>query len=290
MRESYDPEPGSPQPGTDDLRKIAGIGPVLARRLGEVGVASYRDLASLTPERIADVLTDIIGVSPERITSQDWIGQARRLAENASTEPAGHQRYATFHIELLIDTDNRIRRTKVRHYQTDTEANWPGWDDKQLITLIQDKARLDTGPPHQAEAQPQQASPIHIDGLGPAETGTRGIFRHAGQPTTVCMTLRVSPIRGADGDAVDFSAEIAARTVGSRNRHPVAKTNGTITIDHATCLELAGPPLPPGMHILEAEVVVHAHNHQPDEQSLCRHQALGHLINVAGEHPRSQDG
>ena len=288
MRESNHPEPGPPRPTADDLQKITGIGPSLARRLGEAGVNSYRELASLTPEQITELLADAVGISPERVASQDWAGQARRLAGSAPGDAKGHQRYATFHVELLIDTDDKIRRTKVRHFQTDTEDNWPGWDGRQLITLIRGKAGLDPGPPRAPEAKPPPASPIHLDELGPAEKGTRGTFRHPGQPTAARMTLRVSPIRGVDTGAVDFTADVAARTVGSHDRHPIAATSGTITIGQPVSLELAGPPLPPGMHSLEAVVVVHAQNHKPGEQPLCRHRAMGELVYVAAGQPASQ--
>src|SRR6266851_4917746 len=160
MRKSRDPEPGSPQPAADDMQKIAGIGPALATRLAEAGVSRYRDLASFTQERLGAV----VHVSPERIAGQDWIGQARRLASNVPIDPEGHQTYATFHVELLIDADNTVRRTKARHYQTDAEDSWPGWDEQHLIAVIRSKAALDTPAARPTEPQAPEASPIHVDG------------------------------------------------------------------------------------------------------------------------------
>ena len=283
MRKSRDPEPGSPQPAADDMQKIAGIGPALATRLAEAGVTRYGDLASFTQERLGAV----VHVSPERIAGQDWIGQARRLAgdvpidpEGHQTDPEGHQTYATFHVELLIDADNTVRRTKARHYQTDAEDSWPGWDEQHLIAVIRSKAALDTPAPRPTEPQAPEASPIHVDGPGPAEKGTRGTFRLAGQPTTVRMALQVAPFDRADAGAVDFIAEVAARSVSGNARYTVATASGVATIDEAICLNLGGQPLPPGLYRLEAEVTIYGHRHEPYDRPLCRHRGLGDLVHV----------
>jgi predicted flap endonuclease-1-like 5' DNA nuclease len=70
----------------DDFRKIAGIGLAIERRLHEAGILTYQDLAARSPEQIAASLADVAGVSSARIASQDWAGQAGRLAG-----PAPHQ-------------------------------------------------------------------------------------------------------------------------------------------------------------------------------------------------------
>jgi len=72
-----DPANSTPadRPG-DDFRKIAGIGPVLERRLHDAGIVTYQDLAARSPEQIAGVA----GASAASIASQDWTGQARQLA------------------------------------------------------------------------------------------------------------------------------------------------------------------------------------------------------------------
>jgi hypothetical protein len=108
--------------------------------LREVGITSYQDLATIRAERIAELLGGGGGISVERITSQDWAGQAQRLAGSATANPPERQRYATFHVELLIDSDGEVRRTKVRHYQTDSEDNWAGWDQEQLAAVIAGRA------------------------------------------------------------------------------------------------------------------------------------------------------
>jgi hypothetical protein len=46
------------------------------------------------------------------------------------------QPYATFVVELLLAGDDRIRRTRVTHVQTQAEEAWPGWDGPRLLEFI----------------------------------------------------------------------------------------------------------------------------------------------------------
>jgi hypothetical protein len=298
VRESRNLTPDPPHPAADDLQKIAGVGIALAARLAGAGILTYRDLASHTPQRLAALTR----VPSAKIVSQDWIGQAERLASAELIEPEGQQKYATFHIELLIDPDNTVRRTRTRHYQTDTEDSWPGWDDQRLIAVIHRKAELDpmpeppTGPlpdPPTAsvssgrrspQTTPAAPPPIHAEGPSPAEEGTRGTFRVASEPTPVRMTFRVGP--GLEAGDVDFTAEVAARCLADGHRHALATACGTAAIDQPVALELVGPPLPQGIHRLEAMISIYGHHHRPADTPLDRRQVLGDLIHVTGHRAR----
>jgi len=63
----------------DDFKLIKGIGPAIQRRLNEVGVTTFAQLAALSPDGLA-TLVEGAGVSSERIVRQDWIGRAGELA------------------------------------------------------------------------------------------------------------------------------------------------------------------------------------------------------------------
>ncbi len=59
----------------DDLKLINGIGPALEKKLHACGIASFRDLATLSDadiERIEAVIK-----FAGRIRREDWIGQAK---------------------------------------------------------------------------------------------------------------------------------------------------------------------------------------------------------------------
>jgi predicted flap endonuclease-1-like 5' DNA nuclease len=270
-------------PTPDDLQKITGIGAALAARLAEAGVTTYQELACHAPQQLAALTR----VPSAKIVSQDWAGQARRLAGSALTEPDGQQKYATFHVELLIDADNTVRRTKTRHFQTDTEESWPGWDDQRLIAVMRRKAALDAPaakPPLPGPSGSPAPPPIHADGPSPAEEGTTGTFRVAGQPTAARLTFRVGP--GLDAGDMDYTVAVAARSLADGQCHPLAPADGTAATGRPVTLELAGQPLPPGIHRLEATVTVYGHRHQPGDPPLARHRVLGDLVHVAARPAR----
>jgi hypothetical protein len=43
------------------------------------------------------------------------------------------QPYETFVVELLVDEQRAVRRTRVAHVQTGAEERWAGWDDERLL-------------------------------------------------------------------------------------------------------------------------------------------------------------
>jgi NADH-quinone oxidoreductase subunit E len=66
----------------DDLTQIKGIGKIIAAELNNRGVFTYGDLAALTPEKIAELEAALH--APGRVGREDWVGQAQKLAEDAS--------------------------------------------------------------------------------------------------------------------------------------------------------------------------------------------------------------
>jgi hypothetical protein len=140
----------------DDFQQIQGIGAAIDRRLHDAGVLTYQDLAALTPEQIAASLAGVAGLSPARIASQDWTGQAGRLAGPAApplpSEP--DQRYASFHVEFLLDVDDSVRRTKVHHHQSGADEAWAGWDEDRLLALLRDHI------PHMSSQLPAEAADV----------------------------------------------------------------------------------------------------------------------------------
>jgi hypothetical protein len=152
-----DPRKSAPaDPAGDDFQQIQGIGAAIDRRLHDAGILSYHDLAALSPEQIAASLAGLAGLSPARIASQDWAGQASRLAGPAApalpSEP--DQSYASFHVEFLLGVDGSVRRTKVHHHQSGTDETWAGWDEDRLLTLLRDHI------PHMSSELPAEAADV----------------------------------------------------------------------------------------------------------------------------------
>jgi len=98
--------------------------------------------------------------------------------------------------------------------------------------------------------------------------------------TAVRMTLRVDRSDAIDTDALEFVIEVAARAVGSGNRHDLGSIKGTIILDQPSSLELIGPPLPAAVYSLAADVTVHRHGYQPGDEPLFRHRGRGELLHV----------
>jgi len=76
----YDSEPES----KDELKRIKGIGAVFEKTLNGLGVYTFEQIASWTPDNVAWVEQSLS--FPGRIGREDWINQAKILAEGGTTE------------------------------------------------------------------------------------------------------------------------------------------------------------------------------------------------------------
>ncbi|WP_419907949.1 50S ribosomal protein L21 [Hoeflea sp.] len=71
----------APKGDADDLKKISGVGPVLEKKLHAFGVTQYAQIAAFTKDDIAK-LDEALNFKG-RIERDDWIGQAKALADEA---------------------------------------------------------------------------------------------------------------------------------------------------------------------------------------------------------------
>lgn len=69
----------------DDLKRIKGIGPKLSDWLHENGISRYEQIAAWDADAVAD-FAERLGRMGGRIEADDWVGQARQLAEGRETE------------------------------------------------------------------------------------------------------------------------------------------------------------------------------------------------------------
>ena len=68
----------------DDLKRIKGIGPVNEKALNELGIYKFSQIAGWTPANV-DWVEDFMSF-PGRIEREDWIAQAKTLADGEETE------------------------------------------------------------------------------------------------------------------------------------------------------------------------------------------------------------
>jgi molybdopterin-containing oxidoreductase family membrane subunit len=65
----------------DDLKKISGVGPVMEKKLNQLGIYTFDQVSKMTDTEY-DLLDSIIGEFPGRAKRDDWAGQASKLKNN----------------------------------------------------------------------------------------------------------------------------------------------------------------------------------------------------------------
>ena len=145
--EDKPPDETQAQPPDRFAGNITGIGPATEARLHDAGIRTFAQLARRSNSELFELVHDLPAMTVERLAGWDWPGRAQQLASesisgeahSAAYKSENRQRYANFHIELLLDEENNVRRTKVRHIETKKEAKpWPGWDGRRLWDFVQD--------------------------------------------------------------------------------------------------------------------------------------------------------
>ena len=132
---------GSTSSKGDDFSCIKGIGLATQKHLHDAGILTFAQLGATSPKEIANLVT---GRSAKHIIKENWIDQARKLAQmtpplqTQSSEAVRElrQHYATFTVELLLDEDNSVRRTRAAYVQDKTEETWVGWEKSRLADFF----------------------------------------------------------------------------------------------------------------------------------------------------------
>lgn len=78
-------QPAATDTPADDLKRIKGIGPKLSEWLHENGITRYAQIAAWDADAVADY-AERLGRMGGRIEADDWVGQAKQLAEGGETE------------------------------------------------------------------------------------------------------------------------------------------------------------------------------------------------------------
>jgi hypothetical protein len=299
-------------PGADDFQVIDGIGPGIERRLYDANILTYAQLASLSPDEIAPLVAGIAGLSVERIVKQDWVGQARALAPeralgtqqlNAITqllpdlqeEALSHRPYATFTVELLLDDDNRVRRTRANHVQGSTEDSWAGWHASRLVDFfirqgalnvagdeqaskaaapeeLRATAEVDLVSPVQTSAAAELAAPQSPDAqlsnvlagtlavreLGLSTWGARLPSRmlRAGQPFSIELALDLANVSAPPNVSLAYSATMFAKKMASKERLMLGEAQGTLPPRDTATIAIACADLTRGIYRVEVAVTL----------------------------------
>jgi large subunit ribosomal protein L21 len=71
------PKKAAAKSGGDDLSKLAGVGPVLVKKLNEAGITTFAEIAGWSADDIAKVDAELS--LKGRIERDDWVAQAKEL-------------------------------------------------------------------------------------------------------------------------------------------------------------------------------------------------------------------
>lgn len=300
----------------DDFKRIHGIGPGIESRLYGAHIHTFAQLAALTPHDLALELQGLAGLSTERIVQQDWIGQARKLAEEKTEEravqaeewtelspapihsedyaegiveeglasdrltPQSRKHYVNFTVELWLEENNDVRRTRVIHVQDHSEIAWSGWEGQKLIDFIVERARL-FQPAQPAIAEQPQTEPAY--GQPPLETGREFSppvqaaalagelmlkemkvatmenphpthILDSSQPFHIHLELDLSKINAPPGASLGYSAKVFAEDLSKGTHLMVVDDQGEIMLTEEADIEIEGNRLPAGIYRLETVV------------------------------------
>lgn len=264
----------------EDFTLIRGIGPGIADRLNKAGIHTFEQLAALTPDEVAGLLGDLIGMTSDRVVKQDWIGQARNLQIqheqvlkelHSGEENADRKPYATFTLELLLGSENDVRRTRVVHIQDKDEEAWAGWDGARMLDFFINHAELRLSPVELEQAVIESSEsklPVtQLSGL----TGNPRLEELVSLPSLqekpsrmlredkkfgVRMTLDLTDVQSTENMPLDYAATIYAKQLGSGKRWLVGEAKGFSTPEEKVTVGVEEASLPEGLYRLEASVVL----------------------------------
>jgi hypothetical protein len=301
----------SDQPA-DDFTRIHGIGQAVEQRLHQAGILTYQQLADRSPQQLAAWVEDMVGFTEERIREQDWPGEAAQFAAQAEasqkTEQEAKQglpsvqQHHGYTVELFLDEDRQVRRTRVQHIRTKEEDSWTGWDGTRLKRFLIDTAEVAAAGEGQLESNQTRAAgakaekagkPAHRQQLaGKLRVLNMNLFGRNGQEIkmlaqegeriNVRLELDLSHVeRAGDGD-LHYEAQVYARPVVHGERFLVGSAQGKLIQVQEAHIDIPGERLSAGQYRLEAVVSLRQPGASKTESAELMALSEGNYLQVVG--------
>jgi hypothetical protein len=248
-----------------DFTQIKGIGSSIDQRLHEAGIRTYLKLALTSPEELASIFKDMPGLSPERIMEMNWIGQAKQISldsgedegEISKGEGENSQHYSVFTIELLLDDENAVRRTRIMHVQSQEETSWAGWEESRLIQFLLKSAEVnvddlygvESTDPHPLKEKDSLANKGELQ-LG--EIPLSAVKRD--QPFRLPLILDMKNVRITTRDPLFYSSTVYVKKLGTGSRQLAGNAQGTLALKDQEIIHIPITALPGGHYRVEAFV------------------------------------
>jgi len=301
--------------------QIKGVGPRTAARLRDSGIKTFDQLSTLKSEEIA---SRVPGISSKRVDRENWVRQAQRLAQKQNPMQADtkilksdiHQHYATFTIELLLNKDNSIRRTRVTEVQTNVQESWADWSESKLMDFISRSACLSaparkvtthSGVISHSESLPlpkDVAISVPAQNIEPEITipeskaslvgrlqvyeltttfphsDTPQTIAQANKPFNVHLELDLREVKFVPFLRLLYTVTVWAKRFGMATRHIVGEKSGMfIPIERIPCDVEAVIPSP-GRYRLEAIITLISEGNKPSPQYALRAWKESSLLQV----------
>ena len=226
---------------TDDLKKISGIGTAVAKRLADAGIELFEQLAADTAENVLTVLSGVRGISLARVMT--WQKKAAALArDEATNRDENGQHYAKFVVTLLLDKQNRVRRTQLVAVADEQMASWAGWQPTEMAQMMASLAGL-------SEAGNEQVAMKLMDWRLMGEASSRRLLP-AKRPFAVQLQLQADD----EAAAQHCVATIYAKRLATGERKRLGEAAARLQHSAPTLLKISTASLPEGDYRLEAEV------------------------------------
>lgn len=271
--------------GADDFTRIRGIGSAIQEALYKSGIVTFAQLAGLSEEEIAGHLRGMAVMSAERIVQEEWVDQARELAaENpppvlqAGSEGNG-QHYATFTVELLLEGNNAVRRTRITYVQAGIPDSWAGWDGDRLLRFLEEKAELrlpaeggarPAPEVERATPEPEPASTAEAEAPAPEEEAPQ--LRNlailpagSSEPRTVIpkrqgydikLNIDLGAAAATTEGHLEYALIVYAKPLAGGARRNVGKAHGTAEPTRPLTVTIPGEALTDGAYRLEVELTL----------------------------------
>ena len=269
----------------DDFLQIRGINSKISARLQEAGVTAFAQLAALSVLEIAERLGPKVGVAATQIAKQDWIGQARLLAAEPLEDgfDSAHLQATSYVVELYLDADRRVNRTRILDVKTGDEDAWPSWDENRLLDFFANRPELDLSAAPAVDLSESSGSP-GPETLSPESDTAKSFFQAVlssaqldiipnglaspsailgrDQPFQVRLAFAMANA-GTSQRTLDYTAVVTAKSMGCPDLLDLAQADGATDFDASSHKEVTlnvpsenGATLRPGMYRTQALLTV----------------------------------
>jgi len=271
----------------DDFSRIRGMNPKIVRRLHEAGIETFAALAEKNAGELAERIGARMGVTAAQIIRQDWVGQAALLAGEGELGEETHSEgdpeaavphVANYVIELFLDRQHRVNRTRIHDVGSGEEEIWQSWDPGRLLNFFANRPDLklpveETAEPAQAEQQlvnpptrpvtiPAAATgpsmktvpPGHMEIIPEGFNGPSSILGHD-QSFEIRLALALADTGGSHRPLA-YTAVVMAKSMSGQQTLNLGETSGAAHFDRHVTLNVTGENPPPGFYRTRAVVTL----------------------------------